>query len=111
MRKMNHFKLLAVICAMTLFGSCNFEEINTNQFEMSDGEGAMDGFEVGGLITAMQRTVIPVGTQADDTDVINEYQIAYHLSADNWSGFLARTTVTVGTQVVTILLIICWTIG
>ena len=30
---------------------------------MSDGEGAMDGFEVGGLITAMQRTVIPVGTQ------------------------------------------------
>ena len=107
MRKMNHFKLLAVICAMTLFASCNFEEINTNQFEMSDGEGAMDGFEVGGLITAMQRTVIPVGTQADDTDVINEYQIAYHLSAD----FLARTTVTVGTQVVTILLIICWTIG
>ena len=59
MRKMNHFKLLAVICAMTLFASCNFEEINTNQFEMSDGEGAMDGFEVGGLITAMQRTVIP----------------------------------------------------
>lgn len=96
---------------MALFASCNFEEINTNQFEMSDGEGAMDGFEVGGLITAMQRTVIPVGTQADDTDVINEYQIAYHLSADNWSGFLARTTVTVGTQVVTILLIICWTIG
>ena len=45
MRKMNHFKLLAVICAMTLFASCNFEEINTNQFEMSDGEGAMDGFE------------------------------------------------------------------
>lgn len=96
---------------MALFASCNFEEINTNQFEMSDGEGAMDGFEVGGLITAMQRTVIPVGTQADDTDVINEYQIAYHLSADNWSGFLVRTTVTVGTQVVTILLIICWTIG
>ena len=59
MRKMNHFKLLAVICAMALFASCNFEEINTNQFEMSDGEGAMDGFEVGGLITAMQRTVIP----------------------------------------------------
>ena len=90
MRKMNHFKLLAVICAMTLFASCNFEEINTNQFEMSDGEGAMDGFEVGGLITAMQRTVIPVGTQADDTDVINEYQIAYHLSADNWSGFFGE---------------------
>ena len=30
------------------------------------------------------------GTQADDTDVINEYQIAYHLSADNWSGFFGE---------------------
>ena len=29
-------------------------------------------------------------TQADDTDVINEYQIAYHLSADNWSGFFGE---------------------
>lgn len=27
---------------------------------------------------------------ADDTDVINEYQIAYHLSADNWSGFFGE---------------------
>jgi len=90
MKKINQFKLLAGICVMSLFASCNFEEINTNQFEMAEGEGAMDGFEVGGLITAMQRTVIPVGTQADDTDVINEYQIAYHLSGDNWSGFFGE---------------------
>ena len=32
---------------MSLFASCNFEEINTNPFEMSEGEGAMDGFLLG----------------------------------------------------------------
>ena len=36
MRKMNHFKLLAVICAMALFASCNFEEINTCLLYTSD---------------------------------------------------------------------------
>jgi len=90
MKKIHQYKLLAGICVMSLFASCNFEEINTNPFEMSEGEGAMDGFEVGGLVTAMQRTVIPVGTQADDTDVINAYQIAYHLSGDCWSGFFGE---------------------
>lgn len=90
MKKINRFKLLAGVCAMSLFASCNFEEINTNQFEMGEGEGAMDGFEVGGLVTAMQRAVFPVGTQADDTDIINAYQTSYHLSADNWSGFFGE---------------------
>lgn len=90
MKKINQLKFLAGVCVMSLFSSCDFEEINTNQFEMAEGEGAMDGFEVGGLITAMQRTVIPIGTQADDTYVINDYQISYHLSADNWSGFFGE---------------------
>ena len=90
MKKINRLKFWVGLCILPLFVSCDFEEVNTNQFEMSEGEGAMDGFEVGALITTMQRTVIPVGTQADDTDVINEYQIAYHLSGDNWSGFFGE---------------------
>ena len=35
----------------------------------------------------------------------------YYAFAIGGVDFLVRTTVTVGTQVVTILLIICWTIG
>lgn len=69
---------------------CNYEEINTNSFEMTEEEGMMDGIATGGLITAMQRAVIPVGTQADDTDIINQYQIAYHLSADTWAGYFGQ---------------------
>lgn len=67
--------------------SCDFERINTNQLEMTPDMGIMDGIAVGGPITAMQKCVFPVGTQADGTDVVNEYQTAYHLSADVWSGY------------------------
>lgn len=79
------------ICAMALTtSSCDFEEVNTNQFEMTEEEGTRDDFAVGGLITALEKTVFPVGTQADDTGVINQYQIAFNLSADSWSGYFGQ---------------------
>ena len=34
MKKINQYKLLAGICALALFTACDFEEINTNPFEM-----------------------------------------------------------------------------
>lgn len=83
-------KFLAAACAALLLVSCDFENINTNPFEMTDEEGVMDGIAVGGLITSMEKTVFPVGTQADDTDIINMYQTDYHLSADCWSGFFGQ---------------------
>ncbi len=70
-----------------LTASCDFERINTNEFEMTPEMGVMDGIAVGGPITAMQKCVFPVGTQADGTDIVNEYQTAYNLSADVWSGY------------------------
>ncbi len=57
---------------------------------MTDEMGIRDGVAVGGAVTAMQRAVVTVGTQADDTDAINQYQVAYNLSADSWSGFLGQ---------------------
>ena len=81
---MKHLYILMAAAVMLGITGCNYEEINTNPFEMTEEEGMMDGIATGGLITAMQRAVIPVGTQADDTDIINQYQIAYHLSADTW---------------------------
>ena len=56
---------------MSLFTACDFEELNTNPFEMTDEMGIRDGVAVGGAVTAMQRAVVTVGTQADDTDAIN----------------------------------------
>jgi len=75
---------------LSLLTSCNFEEINTNEFEVTPEEEKMDGVAVGGPITSMQKCVTSVGTQADDTEIINQYQIAYHLSADCWSGYFAQ---------------------
>lgn len=81
---------MAGVCALSLFASCNYEEINTNRFEMTDEMGARDGVALGGSITAMERCVFPVGTQADNTDIINAYQTAFNLSADTWSGYLGQ---------------------
>lgn len=90
MNNINRYTLLAGVFAASMLTSCDFEEINTNQLEMTDEEGIRDGFAMGGNVLSMQRTVIPVGTQADDTDVINQYQTSYHLSADCWSGFFGQ---------------------
>ncbi len=88
MKKMFQYKLVAAAFAMLALASCNYEEINTNPFEMTDEEGIMDGIAMGGLVTAMQKSVFPTGTQADDTGPVNAYQVAYNLSADAWSGYI-----------------------
>lgn len=75
---------------MLMLQSCNYEEINTNPYEMTEEMGAMDGITMGASITTMQRFVTPVGTQADGTDIINQYQVAYLLGADGWSGYIAE---------------------
>lgn len=90
MKKINKLTFLAGIFAISLLGACDFEDINTDRQGMTDEEGIRDGFAVGGSVTGMQKTVFPVGTQADDTDIINIYQIAYHLSGDCWSGFFGQ---------------------
>ena len=79
MKKINQYKLLAGICALSLFTACDFEELNTNPFEMTDEMGIRDGVAVGGAVTAMQRAVVTVGTQADDTDAINQYLSLIHI--------------------------------
>lgn len=75
---------------LSLFTACDFEKINTNEFEMRPEEGLMDGITVGGPITAMEKCVVPLGTQADGTDVVNRYQTAYNLAADCWSGYFSQ---------------------
>ncbi len=90
MKKINQNKLLAGIFALSFLTACDFEEINTNPFEVTEEMGKRDGFAVGGSITAMERTVFPVGTQANDTKIINEYQTSYNLSADSWSGYFGQ---------------------
>lgn len=81
---------IGAIAVAMLGTSCDFEKINTNQFEMTEEQGKYDDFAMGGTFINMQRNVFPVGTQADGTDIVNQYQIAYHLAADVWSGYFGQ---------------------
>lgn len=86
----NTYRIIAGICALATLSSCNYENLNTNPYEMSEEMGARDGIAIGGAVTAMEKCVFPVGTQADDTDIINAYQTSFNLSADTWSGYFGQ---------------------
>lgn len=88
--KTKAYKYIVGVLALSLFTACDFQKVNTNEFELLPEEGLMDGISIGGSITAMQKCVFPVGTQADGTSVANRYQTAYNLAADCWSGYFGQ---------------------
>lgn len=88
--KLKKYKYILGVLTVSLFTSCNYESINTNQLEMTPDMGIMDGIAVGAPYKSMQQNIFPVGTQADETAVINQYQISYHLSADSWAGYFGQ---------------------
>ena len=88
--KTKTYKYIIGFLALSLFTACDFQKVNTNEFELLPEEGLMDGISIGGPITAMQKCVFPVGTQADGTSVANRYQTAYNLAADCWSGYFGQ---------------------
>ncbi|MDD7460883.1 MAG: RagB/SusD family nutrient uptake outer membrane protein [Prevotellaceae bacterium] len=88
--KLRKYHLIAGVLSLSVLTACDFEKINTNEFEMLPEEGMMDGITIGGPLTAMQKSVIPVGTQADGTNIANAYQTAYNLAADCWSGYFGQ---------------------
>lgn len=90
MEMRNIFKLLSFAGLLSLLFACDYERINTNPYEMTEEEGKMDGIALGASVTLMERSVFPVGTQANQTDYINAYQTAYHLSVDGWSGYFGQ---------------------
>ena len=88
--KTKAYKYIVGFLALSLFTACDFQKVNTNEFELLPEEVLMDGISIGGPITAMQKCVFPVGTQADGTSVANRYQTAYNLAADCWSGYFGQ---------------------
>ena len=88
--KTKAYKYIVGVLALSLFTACDFQKVNTNEFELLPEEGLMDGISIGGPITAMQKCVFPVGTLADGTSVANRYQTAYNLAADCWSGYFGQ---------------------
>ena len=81
MKKINQYKLLVAFCILPCWASCDYEEVNTNPYEVTDEEANRDGVAVGGSIMSLARQVFPVGTPANKTDIINEYQTSFNVSA------------------------------
>ncbi len=83
-------KYILVMLLLPLVSCQSFEDINTNKQGVTPEMAERDGVAVGAFIQALQRQVVPVGTSANKTDVINAYQVAYHLGPDTWSGYFAQ---------------------
>lgn len=91
MKKQNIFALLLLLPAVALAGcQKTFEEINTNRQGVTVEMSARDGVALGGKIQSLMTSVVPVGTAADGTSVVNQYQVAYHLNGDILSGYFSQ---------------------
>ncbi len=52
-------KYIIAVLALSSFTACDFEKVNTNEFELLPEEGMMDGITIGGPITAMESVCSP----------------------------------------------------
>ena len=99
MKYLNNLNKISSLMLLSTFAfsSCiNFQEINTNQHGVTTEMGKRDGIALGAQITALEKNVVPVGTQADGTSIINSYQIAYHIGPDTWAGYFAQNAGWIG---------------
>lgn len=82
---------LSLSLFVLILNACgDFEAINTDKQGVTLEMAQRDGVAAGGYIQTLQRTVVPVGTAADRTDIINAYQTAYHLGQDTWAGYFGQ---------------------
>lgn len=56
MKKINQYKLLVAFCILPCWASCDYEEVNTNPYEVTDEEANRDGVAVGGSIMSLGQT-------------------------------------------------------
>ena len=72
----------AVASVIAVSCTKNFENINRDINNPSSEQMAQDGLAVGGMFQALQRSVFAYDESRD-----SDYQIAYNLCADTWSGY------------------------
>lgn len=90
---MKHFNIILFLLSslfLSLTGCQSLEDINTNKQGVTVEMSARDGVAIGGKIQTLQTCVIPAGTLADGTNVVNKYQVAYHIGPDTWSGYFGQ---------------------
>ena len=83
---------IMVLAATLMLGACtkSFDEINTNQHELTDEELANDYQNVGAFFSQMVNRVV-LFDDGSGNCLSSDYQVAQGLSADAFSGYLALT--------------------
>lgn len=89
MKKICKAMVLAAVSAFLLAGCTKgFENMNRNEFGVSDEQMAQDGLALGGMLQQLERSVI---TFRDGTYLDSDYQIMYNLCAETWCGYMSPT--------------------
>lgn len=85
-------RILIYMCAAMLFAGCtkSFDDINTNQHQLTDEELQADYQNVGAFFSQMVNRVV-LFDDGSGNCLSSDYQVAQGLSADAFSGYLALT--------------------
>ena len=85
-------RILIYMCAVMLFAGCtkSFDDINTNQHQLTDEELQADYQNVGAFFSQMVNRVV-LFDDGSGNCLSSDYQVAQGLSADAFSGYLALT--------------------
>lgn len=86
----NYSGIALAVMLLVVLGGCTkgFSDLNTNPNQPTDEMLNADNVKVGGFFIQLEKNVRSVGTAADGTGPVNNYQIAYNLASDNWSGYM-----------------------
>ncbi|WP_181875971.1 SusD/RagB family nutrient-binding outer membrane lipoprotein [Sphingobacterium spiritivorum] len=78
-----------IISFVSLSCRKEFEKINTNPYQPTDTMLNYNNLKVGVFFPQLAKAVITIGTPAEDTGPVNNYQIAIDLGVNNWAGYTA----------------------
>ena len=90
--KINIWKTLTLLSVFTMAISAGctkqFDQMNTNSHEATEGMMATDNLKTGAFFTQMLRNVVLF---KDGTNLSSDYQVAQGLTSDVYSGYIAPT--------------------
>ena len=80
-------KYILPVVSVLAMASCNYEDVNTNIYGITDDEMKQGGLMYGAPFMDMQKLVIPIGSPTESTGPGNDLAVTDLMSAGNYIGF------------------------
>ena len=80
-------KYILPVVSVLAMASCNYEDVNTNIYGITDDEMKQGGLMYGAPFMDMQKLVIPIGSPTETTGPGNDLAVTDIMSAGNYIGF------------------------